>query len=79
MFGIHIPNMCRTVKSKQVRELFKQINVGYVGPIIIKFSPDSNNFDNFKQSANIYFRKFHDISLICVLCFPSNFKKIMDN
>ena len=61
MFGIHIPNMCRTVKSKHVRELFKQINVGYVGPIIIKFSPDSNNFDNYKQSATVYFRKFHDI------------------
>ena len=57
MFGINIPNMCRTIKSKHVRDLFKEINVGYVGPIIIKFSPDSNNF---KQSANIYFRKFHD-------------------
>lgn len=49
MFGIHIPNLCKNVKVHNIKQLFKQLDIGFVGPILL---------DN--QYANVYIRKLHD-------------------
>jgi len=60
MIGVHIPKMCTSFKSNSIRALFKKLNVGSVGPIIIQDSPNSAIFNNYGRSVDVFFRQYYD-------------------
>ena len=61
MIGVHIPRICTSFKSNNIRALFGKLDVGSVGPIVIHDSPNKAIFDNNGQSVDVFFRKYYDI------------------
>lgn len=61
MIGVHIPKMCTSFKSNTIRALFRNIDVGSVGPIVIHDSPSNAIFNNKGQSADVFFRTYYNI------------------